>query len=285
MWIEPKETSGGQWTGWEEVKRKRYFVLQRHYSADKPIERLVFGFRSLVSRSLQQPYRIIVSVRPYYAIALGANLKEILEHWKWVNRHLVKTGRLDAVEEKEALAFLNYIFSLLATGKEDKAKQLLLPEPQPMKLPTVVPEESEPASTTTITITSDTTFSSEDSLQHSTTFDSCSSFTSSSASESSTSTATSSSSSSHVLSTRTPSSTMTMTSSSSTDKVAPETGNASDNDDDDLCKLCFESPIDTVILDCGHALLCARCADELRIDAGCPVCRSPIRCVQKMYKC
>jgi hypothetical protein len=42
---------GGQWTGWEEVKRKRYFVLQRHYSADKPIERLVFGFRSLVSRS------------------------------------------------------------------------------------------------------------------------------------------------------------------------------------------------------------------------------------------
>jgi hypothetical protein len=39
-----------------------------------------------------------------------------LEHWKWVNRHLVKTGRLDAVEEKEALAFLNYIFSLLATG-------------------------------------------------------------------------------------------------------------------------------------------------------------------------
>merc|ERR1712070_411975 len=102
-------------------------VLQRHYSADKPIERLVFGFRSLVSRSPQQPYRIIVSVRPYYAIALGANLKEILEHWKWVNKHLVKTGRLDAVEEKEALAFLNYIFSLLATGKEDKAKQLLLP--------------------------------------------------------------------------------------------------------------------------------------------------------------
>jgi hypothetical protein len=25
----------------------------------------------------QQPYRIIVSVRPYYAIALGANLKEV----------------------------------------------------------------------------------------------------------------------------------------------------------------------------------------------------------------
>ncbi len=47
---------GGQWTGWEEVKRKRYFVLQRHYSADKPIERLVFGFRSLVSRS---PYTFL----------------------------------------------------------------------------------------------------------------------------------------------------------------------------------------------------------------------------------
>jgi hypothetical protein len=143
----------------------------------------------------------------------------------------------------------------------------------------VVPEESEPASTTAVTITSDTTFSSEDSPQpDSTTFDPSSPFPSSTYESTTTS-----SSSSHVLPARTPSSmTMTMTSSSSTDKVAAETV---DTSDDDLCKLCFESPIDTVILDCGHALLCARCADELRIGAGCPVCRSPIRCVQKMYKC
>lgn len=273
MWLEPKETSGGQWTGWEEVKRKRWFVLQRHLSADKPIERLVFGFRSLLSSSPQQPYRIIISVRPFYAIALGANLKEILEHWKWVNRYLVKTGRLSGMEEKEAIAFLNYIFSLLATGKEDKAKQLLLPESR--STTPAVEEESEATLTTSssaFTTSTSVTCMQEDSPHppSPTTADLASSDPS--CSSSTTSTTTSPSSSRAVATRILP---------TSSDKVA--TDNA--GDDDDLCKLCFESPIDTVILDCGHALLCSRCADELRIDAGCPVCRNPIRCLQKMYKC
>jgi hypothetical protein len=52
---------------------------------------------------------------------------QILEHWKWVNIHLVKTGRLSGMEEKEAIAFLNYIFSLLATGSLLFSLSLSLP--------------------------------------------------------------------------------------------------------------------------------------------------------------
>lgn len=47
---------------------------------------------------------------------------QIMEHWKWVHKNVTKTGRLESMEEKEVLAFLNYVFSLLASGKEEKAK-------------------------------------------------------------------------------------------------------------------------------------------------------------------
>lgn len=41
----------------------------------------------------------------------------------------------------------------------------------------------------------------------------------------------------------------------------------------DMCHLCYERPIDTVILDCGHRVMCFRCSGNLR---ACPVCRQDI---------
>jgi hypothetical protein len=41
----------------------------------------------------------------------------------------------------------------------------------------------------------------------------------------------------------------------------------------DMCHLCYERPIDTVILECGHRVMCFRCSGNLR---ACPVCRQDI---------
>jgi hypothetical protein len=47
------------------------------------------------------------------------------------------------------------------------------------------------------------------------------------------------------------------------------------------CKICFERPIDMVILPCGHLVVCANCADTVK-DL-CPLCRQPITSVVKTY--
>jgi hypothetical protein len=132
------------------------------------------------------------------------------------------------------------LLTFASTGKEDKAKQLLLPE-SPSTAP-AEEEESKATLTTSISASISTTTSQEGSPHPPSPVDSASSAPPScSFSFSSTTT---SPSSSHVVATRT----------ASSDKVTDA------GDDDDLCKLCFESPIDTVILDCGHALLCSRFA-------------------------
>jgi len=41
-----------------------------------------------------------------------------------------------------------------------------------------------------------------------------------------------------------------------------------------LCKVCFENPIDTVILDCGHQIVCSSCSKV--VGNLCPLCREPI---------
>jgi len=40
-----------------------------------------------------------------------------------------------------------------------------------------------------------------------------------------------------------------------------------------LCKICYEREINTVILDCNHRAVCARCLCQV---ATCPLCRAPI---------
>merc|ERR1712079_56943 len=40
-----------------------------------------------------------------------------------------------------------------------------------------------------------------------------------------------------------------------------------------LCKICYEREIDTVILDCNHRTVCARCLEQV---STCPLCRAAI---------
>jgi E3 ubiquitin-protein ligase XIAP/baculoviral IAP repeat-containing protein 2/3 len=57
---------------------------------------------------------------------------------------------------------------------------------------------------------------------------------------------------------------------------------AGDMDEDEyLCKICFELKIDSIILPCGHCCSCMECCQALDI---CPICRTPIDRVVKMYK-
>merc|ERR1712151_148797 len=47
-----------------------------------------------------------------------------------------------------------------------------------------------------------------------------------------------------------------------------------------LCKICYEREIDTVILDCNHRAVCARCLDQV---SACPLCRVPITKIVQTY--
>lgn len=47
-----------------------------------------------------------------------------------------------------------------------------------------------------------------------------------------------------------------------------------------LCKICYEREINTVILDCNHRAVCARCLDQL---ATCPLCRASITNIIQTY--
>lgn len=48
-----------------------------------------------------------------------------------------------------------------------------------------------------------------------------------------------------------------------------------------LCKVCFEKPIDTVILECGHRVVCEGCSGDL--GPICPLCRQTITRIMKTY--
>ena len=48
-------------------------------------------------------------------------------------------------------------------------------------------------------------------------------------------------------------------------------------DDNLLCKVCVESTINCVLLECGHYCLCLTCAETIkRSTKECPICRQPI---------
>lgn len=47
-----------------------------------------------------------------------------------------------------------------------------------------------------------------------------------------------------------------------------------------LCKICYEREIDTVILECNHRAVCARCLGQV---ATCPLCRHPIKQIIRTY--
>ncbi|RDW74355.1 C3HC4 finger protein [Aspergillus mulundensis] len=57
------------------------------------------------------------------------------------------------------------------------------------------------------------------------------------------------------------------------------------------CKICMCQLVDTVLMPCGHAILCRWCADELlpsskgylKERANCPMCREPVRQRHRIY--
>lgn len=50
-----------------------------------------------------------------------------------------------------------------------------------------------------------------------------------------------------------------------------------------VCKVCFENPINTVLLECGHSALCVECAKEIT-GKPCPFCRRPVSRVVVTYR-
>ncbi len=52
-------------------------------------------------------------------------------------------------------------------------------------------------------------------------------------------------------------------------------------DEFDLCKICMESLIDCVLLDCGHMVACTKCGKRL---AECPICRQNVIRVIRVFK-
>jgi len=56
-------------------------------------------------------------------------------------------------------------------------------------------------------------------------------------------------------------------------------------DESEECKICFEKKINCVLLTCGHMCACYDCGLALQTEGqDCPLCRSPISAVQKVYK-
>ena len=48
-----------------------------------------------------------------------------------------------------------------------------------------------------------------------------------------------------------------------------------------ICKICFEREINTVILDCHHRFICYDCS--LKFEKNCPACKGEIKRILKTY--
>jgi hypothetical protein len=48
-----------------------------------------------------------------------------------------------------------------------------------------------------------------------------------------------------------------------------------------ICKICFEREINTVILDCHHRVICFECS--LKFEDTCPACKTNIKSILKTY--
>ena len=65
-----------------------------------------------------------------------------------------------------------------------------------------------------------------------------------------------------------------------TDKQIEEDISTSNDDETNICKVCFVNKITMVIVDCGHAMLCEDCSKMLK---ECPMCRVKITKCIKFY--
>ncbi len=58
---------------------------------------------------------------------------------------------------------------------------------------------------------------------------------------------------------------------------------------DELCVVCDDREIETVIIPCGHMCLCGICSNDYENnkknwESGCPMCRTPIQCITTTFK-
>ncbi|KAJ9068542.1 hypothetical protein DSO57_1027630 [Entomophthora muscae] len=61
--------------------------------------------------------------------------------------------------------------------------------------------------------------------------------------------------------------------------------NSGFEDEDNLCKICFEQPANCVLLECGHSISCVECGKELmRLNQPCPICRTDIIRVVRIFR-
>ena len=51
------------------------------------------------------------------------------------------------------------------------------------------------------------------------------------------------------------------------------------------CIVCFDAPLEAVLVPCGHFALCMGCAGKIKQSnaADCPVCRNPILSFVKLF--
>jgi len=54
-----------------------------------------------------------------------------------------------------------------------------------------------------------------------------------------------------------------------------------EEEDKDICKICFERDIECAIVECGHTVLCLECSNGLKL---CPMCREPIQKILRIYR-
>ena len=51
--------------------------------------------------------------------------------------------------------------------------------------------------------------------------------------------------------------------------------------DQEFCIICYDKPINTVFVPCGHMSCCYKCGKKC--ESKCPICRKKIKTVQKIY--
>lgn len=57
-------------------------------------------------------------------------------------------------------------------------------------------------------------------------------------------------------------------------------GTAGSTTDSQKCKICFDRPIHTALVPCGHLCVCWDCSNQLQ---NCPICRQTIATVLRTY--
>ena len=64
--------------------------------------------------------------------------------------------------------------------------------------------------------------------------------------------------------------------------ILKETLQFIEDNNDRSCRICFECPINTVFLPCGHSISCEKCAFKNSLK-NCPICRKVLQQKIKMY--